>query len=91
MVTVMTRDCYKDVYLPGPALWGTGHLGHILLSLSWVELFFLLCYKKVTQVCHPIEQIFHSSSKNRRNMTQSGISLHILLAVMEYLLNILHI
>ena len=62
---------------------GTGHLGHVLLDLSWVGLFVLLCDKKVMWICHLIKQIFHSSSKNR-----SDISLHILLAVVEYLLSI---
>ena len=70
------RDCIKSVedhvYLPrlGPVklMWGTGHLGHVLLVLSWVGLFVLLCDRKVTWVCHLIKQIFHSSSKNRSDM-----------------------
>ena len=44
----------------------------------------LFCDKNVTRVCHKIKQIFHSSSKNRSDM-----ALHILLAVLEYLLIIM--
>ena len=65
------------------------HLGHVFLVLIWVELFVLLCEKKVMWICHLIKQIFHSSSKNRSDMARGGISLHILLAVVEYLLNII--
>ena len=73
-------------------MWGTGHfaLGHVLLVLSWVGLFVLLCDKKVMWICHVIKQIFHSSSKSRSDMAlgvlhRAIISLHILLAVVEYL------
>ena len=52
----------------------------------WVGLFVLLRDKKVMWICHLIKQIFHSSSKNRSDM-----ALHILLAVVEYQLNIAHL
>ena len=49
--TTLTR-LYKDVYLPRLGLvklmQGTGHLGHVLLGLSWVGLFVLLYDRKVT-------------------------------------------
>ena len=90
--TVMTVTTMTLTGLPRSSsaneLWETGHLGHVLLVLSWVGLFVLLCAKMVMWTCHLIKQIFHSSSKNRSDMALGGISLYILLAVVEYLLNI---
>ena len=59
---------YIDVSLPRLAIWGTSHLGHVFLGLSWVELFVLLCDKKVTWVCRIRKRIFYSRSKNRSDM-----------------------
>ena len=83
--TVMTVTTMTLTGLPRSSsaneLWETGH---VLLVLSWVGLFVLLCAKMVMWICHLIKQIFHSSSKNRSDMALGGISLHILLAVVEY-------
>ena len=56
MVTAVTttltglfiESCFFVVFLPRLTTQGTGRLGHVLLGLSWVELFVLLCDKKVT-------------------------------------------
>ena len=73
-------------------MYGTSYLGYVLLGLSWVALFVLLCDKKVAWVCHnkagiPL-QLKEGKWYGTWRSASCHLSLYILLAVVEYLLSI---